>query len=286
MWITRASAVGLAASLFIHVFGSIILGSVIVGQRGSPDAVGDLGQALEVAPVPSETLADPGPPAESTSTPTSSALSAALLESPALEIAPQPLALTPTQTTTTSLTGLTGEFSGATATAGASGASFFGIEARGTRFAYVVDTSGSMVNDRIVRLREELRHSIFGLSDDADFFVVRYSTDASPLGDQQRWIDANDGGKRWADRHIPDLVAEGQTNPVAGFRLVEVIKPRPDVIFFMTDAQDMGNVIDDILAIQRRVGAEIHCITFGTNAGAAIMQRIADASGGKYRHVP
>src|SRR5690606_27432913 len=45
---------------------------------------------------------------------------------------------------------------------GGEGASFFGVEASGRRFAYVVDRSGSMTGSKIERLRQELARSVNG----------------------------------------------------------------------------------------------------------------------------
>ncbi len=53
--------------------------------------------------------------------------------------------------------------------AGGGGAKFFGVEARGSRFIFIVDVSGSMEGGKIVTLRSELTKSIDGLAENSLF---------------------------------------------------------------------------------------------------------------------
>src|SRR5207248_843954 len=78
---------------------------------------------------------------------------------------------------------------------GGGAASFFGVEARGTRFAYIIDISGSMdlgvgTADikRIDILKAELSKSVDALLENAFFFVALFSSDAKPLGGRMEWI--------------------------------------------------------------------------------------------------
>ena len=90
-----------------------------------------------------------------------------------------------------------------------SGASFFGVEARGNRFAFVVDTSGSMVNDgRLQSLQQELIRSITALFSSSNFFVAFFNSAAAPLGNRgivwsTRPIAANPGHGRTSWRRGP-----------------------------------------------------------------------------------
>ena len=59
--------------------------------------------------------------------------------------------------------------------------SFFGIR-RGQFFVYVVDCSGSMIDDdRIARATIELRHSVFALQQPQKFEVIFYNTESIPM---------------------------------------------------------------------------------------------------------
>ena len=60
--------------------------------------------------------------------------------------------------------------------------SFFGIRARGQFFVYVVDCSGSMIDDdRMPRATIELRRSVFGLREPQRFEVIFYNSESIPM---------------------------------------------------------------------------------------------------------
>ncbi|MEO0629109.1 MAG: vWA domain-containing protein, partial [Planctomycetota bacterium] len=183
------------------------------------------------------------------------------------------------------------EVDGVSGSGGASGgaASFFGIEARGNRFAYVVDLSGSMGQEgRMEAMLAELRRSITELGSHVSFYVVFYSDDAFPLGNRREWTDATGNGKRWARQKLESVEALGSTHPVPGFELVSQIRPRADAIYFMTDGKfnNGDRDVDAILALNRERPTPIHCITFVTREAEASMRRIAEMTGGSYTHVP
>ncbi len=60
-------------------------------------------------------------------------------------------------------------------------ATFFGAEARGDRFAFVVDNSGSMQRGRLETTLMELGRSVSSLQPDQYFYVVFYSDQAYPM---------------------------------------------------------------------------------------------------------
>ncbi|MCC6676863.1 MAG: hypothetical protein IT436_06945 [Phycisphaerales bacterium] len=172
---------------------------------------------------------------------------------------------------------------------GGGGASFFGIEAQGSRFAYIVDVSGSMsVEGRLESLKRELTKSVEGLMENASFFIVLFSGDAQLLGGRREWSDATDPNKRWARRTIARIAAQGETNPLPAFRVVLSTKPRPDAIYFMTDG-DFGAqsdlVVLEIAALNSEARTPIHCICFVQRDSEAVMKRIARESGGTYTFI-
>lgn len=168
-----------------------------------------------------------------------------------------------------------------------SGASFFGVEARGNRFAFVVDTSGSMVNDgRLQAMQQELVRSITGLFSSSDFFVAFFNSGASPLGDRGIvWAKATDSGKNWARAHILAATASGGTRPITGFQLVAQLEPLPDAVYFMTDGEFSEDEVEQIISAFGRRNIPIHCITFRSREGEGLMRRIAAATRGTYTHI-
>ncbi len=169
-------------------------------------------------------------------------------------------------------------------------ARFFGVEARGSRFAYVADISGSMLGDRIQALRAELIASVRGLLENTTFAIVLYNSKAVPLTGA-RWRPATDRFKRQAEIDVAAIQPRGATNPIPAFERVLAMRPRPDAIYFMTDGKFTPEVeaalVGPILKLNRTGGkqAVIHCITFIEDDSADIMRAIARSTGGTYTHV-
>lgn len=185
---------------------------------------------------------------------------------------------------------------------GGGSASFFGVEASGSRFAYIVDISGSMSeSDRIGQLQRALISSIQELLSHTYFAIFPYSNETFALTGEQ-WRPAREKAKNQYRGYIETLEASGGTNPLPAFHEVFDLSPRPDAIYFMTDGIfDPGrSTADEALTNEehriareiRRLNsgghepAAIHCITFGTNKAQKVMKKIArESNGGKYTHV-
>lgn len=174
---------------------------------------------------------------------------------------------------------------------GGGSAKFFGVEARGTRFAYICDISGSMDQGvgvgelrRIDILKTELGKSLASLLENAYFFVALFSTESKALGGRVEWVAATDAGKQWAKRTVPLIVAEGATEPIAAFKMVFRLRPRPDAIYFMTDGEFNEEYVNEIARLNAEFHIPINCITFVSREGEKMMRKIAQQSGGTYAH--
>ena len=169
---------------------------------------------------------------------------------------------------------------------GGGGASFFGVEARGNRIAYVVDTSGSMgLSGKLGSLQRELVKSVSDLSDNTRFLICLFSSDAMPLGGRREWSEASPSGKRWARDEIARIVADGGTEPLNGFRIVLESRPKPDAIYFMTDGEFNSIVAVEVARLNADLKVPIHCIAFQTSASEELMRLIAAESGGTYTFI-
>ncbi|MBX3351518.1 MAG: hypothetical protein KF684_01180 [Phycisphaeraceae bacterium] len=171
---------------------------------------------------------------------------------------------------------------------GGGGSRFFGVEARGSRFVYVVDVSGSMQGDRLTALKRELTNSIDGLVGASSFLIVLFNSDAVPLGGRSRWVDASEPNKRRTFEMISKIVAGGGTYPAPAFDIAFALKPRPDAIYFMTDGLFDPAVADQVVRLNRATDrpVPIHCIAFVSREAETLMRDIARASGGTYVYVP
>jgi hypothetical protein len=292
-WVVRSSVAALLLSLLIHVV-MLIVAAILTMSRGGPGRPAETPGVIEFAVLPESQLDAVQSSELSVQPPSAEQLVDTALDLQATaELTLEPLELTARPETSLSIElGSGGEdlaIDGAGGgTTGSAGASFFGIEARGNRFAYVVDVSGSMsAEDRMPTMIDELSSSITQLLDHVSFYVVFFSDDAAPIGNRREWTDANGVGKRWARQYITRQQPLGSTNPLPAFRLISQIRPRPDAIYFMTDGQfNDPATAGQIIALNRESPSPIHCITFVTRDGEADMKRIAEATGGTYTHIP
>jgi len=169
--------------------------------------------------------------------------------------------------------------------AGGGGTSFFGVEAKGDRIAFVVDTSGSMIGDRLAELKGQLTSAISEMTETSSFLVVPFSTEAFALGGKLEWREANAKNKLTAARQVEALIADGGTEAMRGFEEMFRVRPRPDVIFFMTDGQFKEDVPNTLKSMNKSPRVKIHCICFEENLSEAQMKQIAKDSGGTYTFV-
>ena len=174
---------------------------------------------------------------------------------------------------------------------GGGGTSFFGIGGRGTRFAYIVDVSGSMEHEnRLVTAIAELKRSIGALPDYAEFYVALYSNGAI-IADFQRqggWLRATRTNisrtRQWLDAQQP----RGGTFPLEAIDIVFRLPQPPDVIFFLTDGEippETPQQFEEFVAKRGRP-VIVNTIGFSSDAGRAVLSEIARANKGVFRFVP
>ncbi|MEM9167467.1 MAG: vWA domain-containing protein [Planctomycetota bacterium] len=293
-WVRRVSTWALGLSLVIHLVMLLVATLLSVWGGGTGDGPRTPG-VVEFAVMPESALESVARDELSLELPTDSQLLESDLDPLSEDLLTTDLAATPA-VDRTALELDVGSGGGSVSIDGAAGAgaaganggaSFFGIEARGNRFAYIVDVSGSMDRDgRLEATVGELNRSVTEMLEHVGFYIVLYSDDAFSLGNRRDWTDADASGKRWARRNLQRLEPLGTTNPLPAFELVFDIRPRPDAIYFMTDGEFDGRIADQIIAMNRERPTPIHCITFVTPAAAGLMQRIADSSNGTYTHIP
>ena len=291
-WIRRATVIGVAASLLIHLAAWFIAAHMSIGLSAGagpapmPGVVdfavmteAELSQLQDSAlsfdsPSVPETNREPLPEIESLDMPSEEEITGSLAE-----IAP---------TTIGAGAGDIGQTSGLSEGGSGSGsASFFGVEATGSRFLYIVDTSGSMgIGGKLEALQHELVKSLDGLLEAAEFLVITYNSGASALDGRQVWSDADERGRRAARRAIANLGASGGTNPGPAFQLAFAMRPPPDAIYFMTDGEFSDEVAGEIAMLNAEYKVPIHCIAFVSRESEILMRTIAQQSGGSYTFVP
>ena len=168
--------------------------------------------------------------------------------------------------------------------------SFFGVEAQGSRFAYIVDVSGSMRdNDKWLITADELTRSIFSLPGHAEFAVLLFQRESFFVTPRRRWQEAGEEEKRSLRAALGNVGPDGGTDPRPAFKMLYEMRDKPDAIFFMTDGIFPSEVTDHIARLNRRHRIPINTVFFGSTAGNTAatdnMRVIARQSGGRFRHV-
>jgi len=182
--------------------------------------------------------------------------------------------------------GASGDGSEMTLGGGGGGTQFFGIESEGTRFAYIVDVSGSMSdNNKIFTAIRELARSVDALPDYAYFHVLLYSGGVSWPQFQQGWLRARTSQVTRLINWLDTVTAGGGTQPVPAFTAAFSLDTPPDVIFFLTDGQIPENTAAAIARMNEGRRVVINTVAFGDARSQDQLKEIARNSGGVYRFV-
>jgi hypothetical protein len=178
---------------------------------------------------------------------------------------------------------------------------FFTSTAKGKRFCIIADCSGSMAGAPILYLKQEMMKTLGSLKDDSQFYVIFFSSQAIPMPSAS-WVNGGKANVAKAGLWVQGIPAFGGTQPLQAFVKAFQLRPRPDVIFFMTDGIIPVTVPDQVALLNREEPhIPINTIMFahpnilGTgrpaalavlqpalNLAAGMLRRIADQSGGTY----
>jgi hypothetical protein len=155
-------------------------------------------------------------------------------------------------------------------TAGKARTSVFGASGEGYKFVYVFDRSGSMggsgESSALSAAKAELKASLASLGDTHQFQIIFYNDKPTlfPLaGRTGRLVFGNDANKQRAEQFIEGIVADGSTQHEEALNLA--LRFSPDVIFFLTDADQPALTPGQLERINRRNrgNASINTIEFG-----------------------
>ena len=167
---------------------------------------------------------------------------------------------------------------------------FFETQAWGTKFVYVIDRSGSMAeHDALGAAKRELLASVAKLPSTAQFQVILYNLEPErmPTGiDRSRLLVASDTNKKALERFLASIAADKAAEHVPALKLA--LSLGPDVILFLTDADDMTvRDVRDLTAFNKdRV--RIHTIEFGPGPNSDPknpLREVSDLNGGTYRYI-
>ncbi|HVT26399.1 MAG TPA: hypothetical protein VHE81_00130 [Lacipirellulaceae bacterium] len=169
--------------------------------------------------------------------------------------------------------------------------SVFGVQGKGNKFIYVFDRSASMEGLPLAAAKNQLLKSLQSLDSVHQFHILFFNTGIQAFdisGGGHRIAFATDRNKRLAANFVGGITADGGTDRMLALR--EAINFAPDVIFFLTDADDpmSPGELAEIARANRKVQAAICVIEFGkkpTPQPNDFLARLARESGGQYGYV-
>lgn len=169
--------------------------------------------------------------------------------------------------------------------------SFFGIRDSATQFAYVLDSSGSMAGTAILAAKAELKKSLEALDATQKFQIMFYSQTTRMM----KLPNVPDGTLVWATtihktlarQDISSVTTSGGTDHMPALK--KALRLRPEVIYFLTDADEPILRAADLNEIKQlnKGRTRIHCIEFGKGPDLKIenfLGRLARQNGGTYRY--
>lgn len=183
---------------------------------------------------------------------------------------------------------------------GSAGGSFFGIEAGGHQFVYVLDMSGSMKGRRFRRATDELVRSVEQLGPHQSFYVLLFSSGTTQMFGRSESLPQPVAATMENKRRLADWLLTafqgGGTDPREALRIA--MGMNPSAIFMLSDGEFNGRKYQkrqklfggnaDAFSIVAAASNKtpIHSIAFEDRRSRSNMKRLAEMTEGKYRFVP
>lgn len=169
---------------------------------------------------------------------------------------------------------------------GGASTTFFGVPARGQKVVYLLDRSCSMgLHGALAAAQRELMASLEQLPSAAQFQVILYnSTPRALLGSADELLPATPDNLRRAAAALTAFDPEGGTNHMQAF--IQALYLRPDVLYFLTDADDLTVQAEQDILRRNNSRTVIHTIELSLahrGQPEMPMQHLARATGGTYR---
>lgn len=170
---------------------------------------------------------------------------------------------------------------------GGKGGGLLSTPAAVRRVVYLVDRSASMgPSGGLDRALDELRAALKSLPPGASFQVLLYNQGTRPLLPPTDFglVSASPENVSRAVARLVDVLASGTTNHLAAFQ--SALYLRPEVLFLITDADDLSPTLVRSITALNRSHTQIHVVelTQATTPNAPLAD-LAHFNGGWYRRI-
>ena len=277
-----------ACSMAGHALGIVVLAMTFTAAKDGPAGLSGLlaGAADRRAADLEELDAQTAEPAEAMSGFSPQFNAADAVSQPVLELGQVQASLSPDLPSDGGLMGLlAAEVESAAQAADrplGNSANFYGIEADGANFVFVVDMSGSMNGSRFRRAKSEVWRSIEALASTQRYFVIFFSDHAWPMPAREM-IEATPENLSDTRRWLKQAACQGGTNPLPA--LLDAIDLDPDAIFLLSDGKFDLETALEVTDAETSPPIPIHTIGFASREGEPMLRAISKATGGTYRFV-
>lgn len=167
---------------------------------------------------------------------------------------------------------------------------FFGVKGTGTKFVYLVDRSASMEGAPLAAAKQQVAESLSSLDSIHQFQIIFFNARAQPFSfnGQERIAFATEQNVSLAARLLAGVTEDGSTDCFEALKVA--LRLRPDVIFFLTDADSPLDKrdMDEILSLNQRAGTMISTVEFGRGPDPGrfnFLKALAQRTGGQYGYV-
>ena len=167
--------------------------------------------------------------------------------------------------------------------------SFYGTGGNATRLVYILDHSGSML-DNFEFLKDQAIKSVGNLSANQFFAVILVSDRVSTVGPAQLQRALPESKKAFADL-LRKEVAEGANDGLLGpfeQAFSRAFAMNPELIYFLTDGKFGDGLIARVAEFNKERRVHINTIAFVTEEPLykGQLQQLAQENGGTYKFVP
>lgn len=164
---------------------------------------------------------------------------------------------------------------------------FFEIPTEGQRLVFLLDASASMgQRGAWTAAARELLHSVRRLGPKARFQIVVYNSTPQTLLPGSAWLGSTEPTLERIAHALATLPIEGRTDHLPALRYALALGP--DVMFFLTDADDLSSEHLRQVQLLNRAQVVIHTIELSTanrHQPAMPLQLLARSQRGSYRAI-
>ncbi len=151
----------------------------------------------------------------------------------------------------------------------------------GKTIIYILDCSSSMAEENALSYAKRcLQASLLNMDETVKFQIIAYNSHA--FSHSEAPIDCSDRNRQAALSWLEKLSPQGSSHHQSGFE--SACWRRPDAIFFLTDADDLGS--KELAVLSKIIPEEtyLNVIIFGESENRGLLEKLTAPRGGSVRY--